>query len=241
MEATNWYKQKEDSENTKISSFNFERLGEEKKESWKEKNQSWKNWRMGRKRGWKRKERKMPEKETSEKGEKGVKLQSVIFIQHTPNSELAKRIRDKLKELEKVGNIKIKIVERTGDKLSDILHKSDSWSDEDCGRVDCLVCASAGEKDVKGKCKKRNVIYETYCETCEMEDGEQIEGENKEKKKEENKGKKVYKNVYIGESNRSSYERGKEHLEDFLRLDSGSHLLKHLVTKHPGLKSKDLG
>ena len=69
------------------------------------------------------------------------------------------------------------MVERTGDKLSDILHKSDSWSDEDCGRQDCLTCASAGESEKKGKCKKRNIIYETYCELCEK-----VEEETTEKK-----------------------------------------------------------
>ena len=89
------------------------------------------------------------------------KVMSVIFIQHTKNSELAKRMRSKLETIEKVSSIKIKIVERTGDKVVEILHKSDAWSDLDCERPDCLICTSCGESDKKGKCKKRNIIYET--------------------------------------------------------------------------------
>ena len=98
------------------------------------------------------------------------------------------------------------------------MHKSDSWNDLNCGRLDCLVCASAGEHEKKGKCKKRNVNYEIYCETCEttVEDevintveitnGEKRKRESENEKKKINE-KKEYKNVYIGESHRTSYER----------------------------------
>ena len=84
----------------------------------------------------------------------------------------------KLAELEKVGRIKLKVVERTGDKLADILHRSDALADEDCCRVDCIMCGSAGEKGKKGICKKRNILYETYCETFEMPVGEEEETGN---------------------------------------------------------------
>ena len=32
---------------------------------------------------------------------------------------------------------------------------------------------------------------------------------------------------YIGETHRSAYERGKEHLRDLMDLNEGSHFLKH--------------
>ena len=38
---------------------------------------------------------------------------------------------------------------------------------------------------------------------------------------------------YIGESSRSSYERGWEHLNDLTQLKSSSHMLKHIVLNHP--------
>ena len=86
---------------------------------------------------------------------------------HTPNSDLAKKMRNKLEILEKVSSIKVKLVESTGDKVIDIFHKSDAWSDIDCERPDCLICASCGENKKKGKCKQRNIIYETFCLICD--------------------------------------------------------------------------
>ena len=32
---------------------------------------------------------------------------------------------------------------------------------------------------------------------------------------------------YIGETNKSAYERGKEHIKQFLNMEEKSHLLKH--------------
>ena len=187
-EATTWYRKKKenkDENNVKESSYNFENMSKnDEKQRWKEKTQSWKGWRKCKKRI--KPKRPEDERTNGETGEE-EKLQSVIFIQHTLHSELAKRVRAKLKELENVGRIKVKIVERTGDKLSDVLCKSDSWADEDCGRQDCIICASAGEDGRKGMCKKRNILYETYCETCEMNDDEKLVKivENEERKDED--------------------------------------------------------
>ena len=75
--------------------------------------------------------------------------------------------------------LRIKIVERAGEKLVDLLHKSDAWSNRDCNRLDCLPCKSAGEEELKGACKRRNVIYETYCITCQ-EEIEKVEKEKEE-------------------------------------------------------------
>ena len=82
-------------------------------------------------------------------------------------------MRRKLEALEKLGKFKIKIVERAGIKLVDMLHKSNAWEMQDCNREDCIICGD--EKGKKGMCRKRNVLYETYCITC----GEiEIEKEN---------------------------------------------------------------
>ena len=105
---------------------------------------------------------------------------AVTFIPHTAKSELAKRMRQKLESLDKLGNLKMKIVEQTGDKIVDLLHRSDPWSDKDCGREDCLLCESANENEKKGLCKRRNIVYETYCITCK-ENEKRKEKEEKEK------------------------------------------------------------
>ena len=43
----------------------------------------------------------------------------------------------------------------------------------------------------------------------------------------------VYK--YIGETAKSAYERGENHLYDRKSLDLGSHMLKHAIDCHPGV------
>ena len=83
--------------------------------------------------GW----RKISRKKKRNRGKMEIegmnKIMSVLFVQHTPKSELAKRIRDKLETLEKLGSLKLKVVEKTGKKIEEILHKSDPWSNRDCG------------------------------------------------------------------------------------------------------------
>ena len=116
----------------------------------------------------KRKRKRKPfRKENRENGEEKKKIQAVIFVYHTQFSELAKRMRKKMENLEKLGKFKVKIVERTGNKVVDILHKSNAWSLMDCERKDCLICNT--EKSKKGSCKSRNILYETFCLTCKME------------------------------------------------------------------------
>jgi hypothetical protein len=72
---------------------------------------------------------------------------------------------------------------------------------------------------------KRNVVYETWCETCRQEEEKTREIGNWEEAK-------LYK--YIGESSRSCYERGWEYQGDFEQLKPGSHMLKHILDMHEG-------
>ena len=97
-----------------------------KKQQFKEKNKSWRIYRE-KKRGKANNVIKNIKGKYIKKGEKSIsekKIEGIIFIQHTEYSELAKVIRKRLQDLEKIGKLKIKIVERTGDKIVDILHKS---------------------------------------------------------------------------------------------------------------------
>ena len=67
------------------------------------------------------------------------KVKSVIFVPHTTNSGLARNLREKENELEKVTGDRIKIVEKSGTKLEDILTKTDPWKGTDCGRQNCIL------------------------------------------------------------------------------------------------------
>ena len=46
---------------------------------------------------------------------------------------------------------------------------------------------------------------------------------------------KLYK--YVGETSRSAYERGWEHLNDLSQLKKTSHMLKHIVATHEQLRT----
>ena len=190
----NWYRREKEKE---------EREEDSDWEESKRKEESWKLWRNSKKRkkeirgkGKKKKEWKEEDiwGEKTEDNEnylpspngEDVKFQTVIFIQHTKHSRLASRIREKLSELEKIGKIKVKIVERNGVKLVDLLHKSNIWGEENCMREDCWNCSEENVGGKMGACYKKNIVYETYCITCqENEEKEEKEKREKEKKERE--------------------------------------------------------
>ena len=124
----------------------------------------------------------------------------------------------------KTTGYKIKLVERSGRSLTQILTKSNPWGGGDCGRGGCILCQTKAEtgKNLTQSCTKRNIVYETWCADClkKSEDTNGVEGG-------------TYK--YIGESAKSAFERGANHLYDRKNLDLGSHMLKHSVECHEGI------
>ena len=163
------------------------------------------------------------------------KIRSVIFIPHTPNSELAKELRNKENEMYKITGDKMKIVEKSGNKLEDILTKKDPWRGADCGRANCFLCNTKliTEKDKNKDCTKRNIVYEIRCLTCETNEKERIAeicGDDEKKKEEMESNMKVPK--YVGETGRSAYERGYEHLDQLASLNKKSHMLRHMLDQH---------
>ena len=65
---------------------------------------------------------------------------AVMFVPFTPGGELARRLRESEAQLEKQTGYRIKIVERTGTKIEDLLHRSNPWQGQDCEREGCLLC-----------------------------------------------------------------------------------------------------
>ena len=77
-------------------------------------------------------------------------------------------------------------------------------------------------------------MYETTCLTCkgrqDLEIEEKFRNEGKKRIDEEKKNAKRY--IYIGETNRSVYERGIEHQNDISGCKTSSHMLRHLLAVH---------
>ena len=81
--------------------------------------------------------------------------------------------------METLSGMRMKVVEKAGIQLKRILVKTNLWAGTDCQRDACLICQTREETGVgKGKpCYKRNVIYETWCETCQERDGKLAEND----------------------------------------------------------------
>ena len=87
--------------------------------------------------------------------------------------------------------------------LKRLLQRSDPLRHTSCDREDCLVCTGG---DGKNACDTNNVTYEIKCEKCG--------------------------DIYVGETARNAYTRGKEHLKPLEGRKEGSVLWRHCREKH---------
>ena len=129
----------------------------------------------------------------------------MIFVPCTPNAQLKRLYTEEIRKSE----FNIKVIERSGTKLKDIIHKIDPIQNDTCCREDCFVCISGG----KGTsiCDKENINYKITCkEECGVKD------------------------IYKGESSYCAYTRGLEHLTKFDHQDKDSILHKHCQIHHQG-------
>ena len=129
-------------------------------------------------------------------------------MEQTPGGELARRFRQAEQSLSEITGFRIKIVERNGTQVKNILHKPNPWAEGLCPRPECYPCKT-GEKKC---CFQRNIVYTNQCIQCK-EQGQE--------------------SVYIGESSRSAFERGLEHISDYEKKMPDSHIHKHQELEHP--------
>ena len=124
-----------------------------------------------------KKSKRINQKKGDTKAGGTTKIKSVMFIPFTRHSELAMRLRENEERMEKLTGYRLKIVEKGGTKLVDILHKSNPWAGEDCMRKDCLLCMTKKEegKTNSQDCRKRNCVYETGCITCSRRQDLEVE------------------------------------------------------------------
>ena len=86
---------------------------------------------------------------------------TVMFVQATPNELLRKKVQE---VCDREG-MKVKVVEKGGRNLKQILQRSEVASSGFCGRTDCRLCEYEG----KGMCSKESVGYKIWCPNCEEE------------------------------------------------------------------------
>ena len=92
-------------------------------------------------------EREQDEKMGKDGGKQKTKHdpKAVIFVPYTPNSGLAKELREVGESLLNLSGMKIKIVEKAGVQLKNILVKTNPWAGTNCQREGCLPCNTREE------------------------------------------------------------------------------------------------
>ena len=128
-----------------------------------------------------------------------------IMVPATPNGELAKLLRE-VAENESEDGLKFKVVETGGRTIKSIVQKPNPTATPGCAYPDCMACS--GERGRGGNCLKSNSQYELRCGTCPS--------------------------VYIGETSRNLYTRGKEHKNKYRNRKQDSVILEHQTEKHEG-------
>ena len=92
----------------------------------------------------------------------------------------------------------------------------------------CTTKQATGKK-LRQDCTQRCVIYETWCLTCEERERKRVEESVMGEEEKKVKMREVKLHKYVGETSRSIYERGLEHLRDLSELKKESHILKHYL------------
>ena len=113
-------------------------------------------------------------------------------------------LKKKFEEAIEKSKCSVRVVERAGKSISQKLQKSYPFTKNMCSGRDCFVCESEG----KGNCLRENVNYEVECvrEGCNY--------------------------VYLGETSRNAWSRGKEHLRGIQKRDNDSVFVEHIRECH---------
>ena len=163
-----------------------------------------------RDRKWKRNERRKEKQKKKNEWYKKGGTESILFITSTPESELKNRLQ---KEIDKT-QFKIRVIEKSGTKLVKLLQRNDPFKEKACrNQTDCMVCSGSNP----GACRDSGVTYQINCLGKSSDDPETDCGA-----------------VYIGETGKNGFTRGKRHLTDYRRKTEESALWKHCTSIHSG-------
>ena len=137
-----------------------------------------------------------------------------IIVPATPNSELAKSLRE-IAESESDSGIRFKVVEKGGITIEKMLQKSNPTKSDKCGKPNCVM----DNQSEGGKfCHKSNIMYEWRCELCDS--------------------------IYIGETSRNFFSRSLEHMDKAQNKSDDSFISNHQKECHnesqPKFKTKVL-
>ena len=151
-----------------------------------------------------------------------IQYKSVLFVTPTPGGVLADELRKRKADLNKHSQERIKIVEKGGLKIKDILGTKNPFQTSNCSQKTCPLCTESKHVKVSSDenihpCNSNNIGYRWQCLKCAEND---------------------MVKVYEGESGRSARLRGAEHLKDLEKKREKSVLYKHIKNAHPNEEVK---
>ena len=104
-----------------------------------------------------RKKQKTEDKDTR-------RVTSTIFVDRTPGRQLVKELRDREQLLRAVCSTKIRVMEKNGSSLRQLLQQGDPWAKDPCHRTDCKPFRTEGK--YRGNCSSPNLVYISECMVC---------------------------------------------------------------------------
>ena len=99
-------------------------------------------------------------KKEDDKSKDKPKVKAVMFVPFTKHSELANRLRDNEEKMESMSGYRMKVVERGGSKLVDLLHKANPWAGGTAIETDV---SSVTPRRKRERQTARTVRKETVC------------------------------------------------------------------------------
>ena len=104
-----------------------------------------------------------------------IQYKTVLFVTPTPGGQLMKELQKREEELNKNYQDRIKIVEKGGLKIKNILCAKNPFKKSRCEQKTCPLCSKSefvdvSPEDVKVTCNTNNVGYRWSCMTCKEND-----------------------------------------------------------------------
>ena len=89
----------------------------------------------------------------------GLDVLSVMFVQRTEGGALVNCLRKEEAVISERAGYRVKLVERAGAKLTELLVRSDPFGGQPCGREDCMPCLSKPATNKMIPCWRTNLTY----------------------------------------------------------------------------------
>ena len=142
---------------------------------------------------------------------------AVLFCPSTPRGELAQRMRKVTNEVSERHRMKVKVIERGGVSIKNqLMRRKDK---NRCrNREECIVHGNGG----KGDCSIEGVVYRGTCLTCKERGPASKPNTNGEIIRIPEGQRRSVESVYFGETSRSCFTRGKQHLQSLANPENPS-------------------